>query len=210
MTISESDHTKLNQQKWDRWSRTFDNKWGAPFRYLQKRIVSLAELKSGGNFLDLGCGTGFAVHYAAELLKGQGNFVGIDISEGMIAKARENAAGIENIRFYRASSEELPLENDYFDAIICTNSFHHYLNPGKALAEVFRVLKPGGRIFILDGTTDDLITRWIDSLARKAEKAHVKQYSTAEYRQMFSDAGLHYLESRIVLFYPLKVHIARK
>jgi len=100
----------------------------------------------------------------------------------------------------------------FFDIIICTMSFHHYLNPGKAIAEAYRVLKQKGRIYILDVTTDDFITRWIDVLISKKEKGHVhvKQYNTAEYKQMFSRAGLKYIESKIILSYPLKVHIAEK
>ena len=210
MTDTDSEHVKLSEKKWDHWSKTFDNKWGAPFRYLQKNIISLAKLQNNARFLDLGCGTGWAVRHAAILLKEQGNVVGIDISEGMIAKAKENATGLKNVNFYRASSEELPLESNYFDVIICTMSFHHYLNPGKALSEVYRILKQGGRIYILDGTTDDFFTKWIDTLARKIEKVHVKQYSTAEYKQMFSNAGLRYIESKIIMLYPLKVHIAEK
>jgi ubiquinone/menaquinone biosynthesis C-methylase UbiE len=208
--MDKNEHMKLNGQQWDRWAKTFDNKWNAPFRYLQKKVISLTNLQNNMNFLDLGCGTGWAVRYASTVLKGQGNFIGIDMSEGMITKAKENAAEYKNVSFYKASSEELPLENNYFDVIICTMSFHHYLNPGKALSEAHRVLKPKGRIYILDGTTDDFITRWIDSLARKIEKIHVKQYSTAEYRQMFLEANLKYIKNQIVLFYPLKVHIGEK
>jgi len=207
-----NEHSKANEKKWDKWAKTFDNKWAAPFRFLQKRVISIVNLGNTTNFLDLGCGTGWAVRYAAGLFKGQGHFVGIDISEGMISKAKENSLGLTNVRYYRASSEELPLENDYFDVIICTMSFHHYLNPRKAIAEAYRVLRKKGRIYILDVTTDDFITRWIDVRASKKEKGHVhvKQYNTAEYKQMFSGAGLRYIESKTIVVYPLKVHIAEK
>jgi ubiquinone/menaquinone biosynthesis C-methylase UbiE len=204
------EHNKANEKKWDSWAETFDNKWAAPFRYLQKKVISVANLQSNTNFLDLGCGTGWAVRYTADLLKGQGNFVGIDISGGMIEKAKEHSGGLTQIKYYKSSSEKLPLENNYFDVIICTNSFHHYLNPEKALGEACRVLKQKGRIYILDPTMDDFITRWIDSLIVKIEKEHVKQYSTTEYKQMFSEAGLKYVKSKIIMAYPLKIHIAEK
>jgi len=204
------EHNKANEKKWDSWAKTFDNKWAAPFRYLQKEVISIANIRENTNFLDIGCGTGWAVRYAADLLKMQGNFVGIDISEGMIVKAKEYSQGLPQIKYYKASSEELPLDDSYFDVIICTNSFHHYLNPAKALAEAYRVLKQKGRIYLLDGTADDFITRWIDALLRKIEKEHVKQYSTAEYKRMFSEAGFKYIKSRIIMAYPLKIHIAEK
>ena len=53
----------------------------------------------------------------------------------MIIKAREVAKGMENVKFYKASSEDLPLEDNFFDNIICTFSFHHYGHPEKALSE---------------------------------------------------------------------------
>lgn len=208
--ISEESVSAQSVKKWDNWAKTFDNKWAAPFRYLQKKVISIANLQNNSNFLDLGCGTGWAVRYAAGLLKGRGNFVGIDISEGMIAKAKENAEGLKNVNFYRASSEELPLENDYFDVIICTMSFHHYLNPGKALSEAYRVLKQRGRIYILDGTPDDFITQWIEKAFLQLEKEHVKQYSTSEYRKLFSGSGFKYLGNKTIVLYPLKVHIGEK
>ena len=186
------EHNKANERKWDKWSKNFDKKGFRYlyFRYVQKKVISIANPRINSNFLDMGCGTGWVVCYAANLLKEQGNFVGVDLSEGMIAKAKENSRGLKNVTFYKASVEELPLENDYFDNIICTNSFHHYFNPKKVLSEVRRVLKHNGRIYIADPTTDDFIARWIDGIGRKFDKAHVKQYSTQEYKQMFSEAGL--------------------
>jgi len=204
------EHHKANEEKWDNWARTFDNKWAAPFRYLQKQVISIANIQPDTTLLDIGCGTGWALRYAAGLLNGRGNFVGVDISEGMIAKAKEHSRELLNIKYYRASAEELPLDDSCFDMIICTNSFHHYLNPAKALDESCRVLKQKGRIHILDITTDDLITRWIDAFIKKMEKEHVKQYSTSEFEHMFSEAGLKYITSKIIMAYPFKVHIAEK
>jgi SAM-dependent methyltransferase len=129
----------------------------------------------------------------------------------MIKKAKENSKNLKNISFYKASVEELPLANDYFDNIICTNSFHHYFNPKKVLSEIYRVLKPKGRIYIADGTADNFIVRWLEkNVFRKLEKEHVKLYDTKEYMQMFEEAGLQYLRSKIILSYPIKVHIAEK
>ena len=163
------------------------------------------------NFLDLGCGTGWAVRYVSTLLKGEGHFVGIDLSEKMIKKAKEIAAGMNSVIFYEASSEALPLEDDFFDNIICTFSFHHYSHPEKALSGAQRVLKPGGRIYILDPTSDDFLTKLADWLSQKIEKEHVKQNSTAEFKQMFSETGLRYLRTKTMLpFYPVKVHVAEK
>ncbi len=145
-----AEHEKANEQKWDIRSKSFDNKRFNYFRWMQKQVLSLISFQPGTSFLDLGCGTGWAVCYVADLLEGQGQFTGIDISQGMIERARENASRLENVHFHIASAEQLPIEDDTMDNIICTNSFHHYLHPEKALAEVYRVLKEKGRIYILD------------------------------------------------------------
>jgi len=203
-----SQHDKLTQKKFDKWAEKFEER--GFFKYFQKRVISLINLQSNSNFLDIGCGTGWAVRYVSILLEGQGHFVGIDISQKMIEKAKEFARGLAGPSFHLASSENLPAENDFFDNIICTFSFHHYLNPEKALSEATRVLKPQGRIYVLDFTADDFLTRWIDRTVLKMEKSHVQEWSTSEFKEMFSLSGLKYIESKTILFYPIKVHIAEK
>lgn len=204
-----NEHDRLTQTYFDKWADTFEER-GSIFRYFQNRVISLISFSDPSNFLDLGCGTGWAVRYVASLLKGNGHFVGIDISGKMIKRAKEIAIEMKNVNFYQANSEELPLGNNYFDNIICTLSFHHYLHPEKALSEVQRVLKPGGKIYILDITADDFFNKLIDKLIRRIQKEHVKQYSSLEYKQMFSQAGLKYERSKVILLYPVKVQIGEK
>jgi ubiquinone/menaquinone biosynthesis C-methylase UbiE len=204
-----NEHSKANEQKWDIRAGTFDEKRFNYFRYMQKRGFSIVNLRKGINFLDLGCGTGWAVCYVATLLEEQGNFIGIDISKRMIEKAIENASGLKNVRFYKASSEKLPVQDDFFDIIICTNSFHHYPNPVKALKEAYRVLKEKEKIYILDVTADDFLIKWIDKMIRKKEKGHIKFYSTVEYKNISLQGGLRYIKNKLIT-YPLKIHIAEK
>ncbi len=204
-----AEHEKANEQKWNRRSEFFDNKRFDYFRWMQKQVLSLICFQTGTSFLDLGCGTGWAVCYVAGLLNGQGQFTGIDISQGMIERARENASGLENVNFHIASVEQLPIEDETIDHIICTNSFHHYLLPDKALAEVHRVLKNKGQVYILDVTSDDFFTNWMDQSHAKKEKEHVRFHSTKEMKDLFSKAGLSYAKSKLI-WYPVNVYIAQK
>ncbi len=204
-----NEHDKLTQEYFDKWANNFEKR-GTPFQYFQRRVISIIDPKPNSSFLDLGCGTGWAVRYVSSLAGGKGHFIGIDISGKMIEKAKEIARGMHNISFYNASSEDLPLENNYFDNIICTFSFHHYLHPEKALSEAFRVLKSGGKLYILDFTPDDFFIKWIDRVFLKMQKEHVKQYSTMEFKRLFNNAGLKPLGSKIILSYPIKLHIAEK
>jgi ubiquinone/menaquinone biosynthesis C-methylase UbiE len=161
------------------------------------------------NLLDLGCGTGWAVRYAASLRNGHGQFYGIDISSKMIEKAQASSTNYRNVHFRRANAEELPFENGIFDRIICSNAFHHYSDPDKVVREACRVLKPQGRIYILDVTADGFLTRILDRLAEKLERGHVKIYSTREYRSLFEKAGLLYVTNKSILP-SLKIHIGEK
>ena len=205
------EHNAANEEKWSRRALTFDRKRNGIFRYLQWELIRYARIHSPCNFLDLGCGTGWAVRYVARRLDGQGRFVGIDISKGMIEKARLQAVEVSNIEFYEASAEQLPVQPAIFDVVICSNSFHHYLLPVIALKEIVRVLRPGGKVYILDVTSDDFFVRWVDRSTRAREMEHVRYYSSAEYWRMFTEAGItHVLSSHLKILYPLKVHVGTK
>jgi ubiquinone/menaquinone biosynthesis C-methylase UbiE len=206
----EREHARWNEEKWDSRAKTYDESFHRfYFHFTQKRVVSLLNLHENQCFLDIGCGTGWAVRYAASVVQSKGEFYGVDISPKMIEKAEENCARCENIYFYNADAAALPFEGDFFDFIICTSSFHHYFSPSKVLNEVYRVLKPGGKIYIADITTDGFIMKMVEKWLQKKEREHVKQYSTQEYKIFFAEARLSYITSKLITP-PVKVHIAEK
>ncbi len=203
---------ELNKAKWDRWAGNFDRKgWRREFfRTAQSKVISLLNVKPGIHFLDVGCGTGWAVGQVAMFADGKGEFYGVDLSPKMIEKARENFNGSENIHFLQANVESIPLDSDSFDVIVCTNSFHHYPRPERALTEMRRLLKIGGKLFILDPTTDDWIRKVGDKIARRIEPEHVKMYSTHEYQQMFRAAGLRHIDSEEIRATSKNIHVAER
>ncbi len=150
----ETKHVQMNEAMWDKWAEadTLDNN-GLQSRFLraaQSKVISLLNIQPNVHFLDIGCGTGWAVGQAANLVKGNGLFYGVDLSPKMIEKAKENFRGKDNFHFLQANSESIPLDDNFFDIIICTNSFHHYLHPDNALKEMRRLLKDGGKLYLLD------------------------------------------------------------
>ncbi len=207
----ESKHLKLNEKKWDRWAESLDNEnWRTRFlRDGQRKVIAVVDLKEGANFLDIGCGTGWAVHLAAESVSNNGTFYGVDLSSKMVEKAKENFRGRENFHFVQADSGSIPLDSDFFDVVICTNSFHHYLHPEKVMAEINRLLKSGGKVYILDPTADTWFGKIFDWMGRITEHAHVKMYSTEEFRNMFTDSGFKYIRTEVVRSLE-KIHIAEK
>ena len=204
-----SEHEAANARKWSTRAETFDRRRFDYFRWMQKRTLSFAEVSVGAHLLDIGCGTGFAVRHIAAKLQDQGVFCGVNLAPRMIEMARDASDGLQNVRFEVASAEQLPYLDEYFDVILCTNSFHHYLNPSTALAEMHRVLRSGGHVFVVDVTADNVFIAWVDRKVRQKEAEHVKFYSSAEYRDMMDRASLRYLRTRTILP-PVKVHIATK
>lgn len=209
--MKEAKHILINEAKWDEWADTLDEK-GKRNDYLRKAqsdVIALLEMNENTHLLDIGCGTGKALAFAAEKNSGKGEFYGVDLSEKMIEKAKENFRGKENFHFIQANAEFIPLPDHSFDDIICTHSFHHYLHPIQALKEMHRLLKPAGKLYLLDPTTDGIMMKVIDKIVKLTDKAHVKMYSTKEFKNMFSVTGFQYLDNQVVMG-PVKVHIGRK
>jgi ubiquinone/menaquinone biosynthesis C-methylase UbiE len=202
-------HAEMNERKWDSRAATYDDKRFDYFRWMQQRVIRLIDLSPGLRFLDIGCGTGWAVRYVASLLQDKGKFYGVDISGNMIETAQVQSRCFWNVHFYKTNAEQIPLESGSVDCAICTNSFHHYLDPPRVLAEIYRILAVEGRLYILDVTADDFLMRWIDGRVRRREREHVKFYSSQEYQTMFAAAQLKHLNSKLVA-YPIIVHIAEK
>lgn len=110
------------------------------------------------SLLDVGCGTGFLI----DLLSKQrpARYVGLDLSEKMLEVARGKA--IAGATFVVGTADRLPFDDNSFDVVTCSQSFHHYPYPDKAMAEVYRVLKPGG-LYILSDTGIGGVGGWIDN-----------------------------------------------
>jgi arsenite methyltransferase len=112
----------------------------------------LGTINSGETILDIGCGAGVDTLIAAIMVGSEGKVVGIDMSPEMIEQATENLmkTDIKNVIFQEASAEELPFSDQSFGVVISNGVFNLIPDKMKALAEVFRVLKPRGRLMIAD------------------------------------------------------------
>jgi arsenite methyltransferase len=113
---------------------------------------SLGEPQPGQVVLDLGCGAGFDTLLAARRVGTSGKVIGIDMTPEMVAKARHNASllGGSNVEFLRGKIETLPLPDASIDLVISNGVFNLCPDKPRVLGEVFRGLKPGGRLQMAD------------------------------------------------------------
>jgi ubiquinone/menaquinone biosynthesis C-methylase UbiE len=123
---------------------------GSNFR---RKTLQYTQLQPGENLLDVGCGTGQLTRLAAELLKKDGEVIGVDPSVEMLQVAKRNATKVHSkANFQLGVIESLPFENEHFDIVLSSMMLHHLPPDLKrtGLAEIYRVLKPGGRLMVVD------------------------------------------------------------
>lgn len=127
------------QSGWDYKAKHYNDFAGEITRKAVKFLLSAAIVKSGTRLLDVACGPGYGAGYAVK----QGAFaMGVDFAPGMVAEAKKN---FPNAEFHVGDAEALAFKDNVFDAVICAFGLLHFAEPDKAIAEAFRVLRPGGR-----------------------------------------------------------------
>jgi arsenite methyltransferase len=158
--------------------------------------TALAELKAGETVLDLGSGGGIDVLLSARRVGSTGKAYGLDMTDEMLALARENQrkAGVTNVEFLKGEIERVPLPGESVDVVISNCVINLSADKDAVLAEAFRVLKPGGRFAVSDvvvrGEVPAAIRRsvelWIGCVAGALEES--------EYRAKLAKAGFEEVE----------------
>jgi arsenite methyltransferase len=153
--------------------------------------TALAELRDGEAVLDLGSGGGIDVLLSARRVGPHGKAYGLDMTDEMVALARENQrkAGVENVEFLNGEIEAIPLPDSSVDVIISNCVINLSTDKSRVLAEAFRVLKPGGRFAVSDvvvrGEVPGAVRRSMELWVGCVAGALTEQ----EYHQHLSEAG---------------------
>jgi ubiquinone/menaquinone biosynthesis C-methylase UbiE len=169
------------------------------FQALARRVADA--VPPGGSVLEVAPGPGY---FAIELAKlGRRHVTGLDISRTFVEIARHNAleAG-GDVEFQQGNVAAMPLTENTFDYLVCRAAFKNFSEPGPALSEMHRVLKPGGRALIIDLRRDvapDAIRREVENLKLGPINAFIvrqtfrfmlikRAYTKGEFRQLIADS----------------------
>ena len=148
-------------------------------------VLEKMKLAITDNVLDVGCGSGWLSRRLAQLVP-EGRVIGMDISDEMIRVARRTSQNFENVMFVTGEVEEIPWDNNFFSQAISVESSYYWPDPAVGIKELFRVMHPGGRTWILINYYKDNphCHQWGELLSVKTHLLSAK-----EWNELFRAAG---------------------
>jgi len=152
-------------------------------------LIELAEAKQTDTVLDVACGPGLV---ACEFATHCNHVTGIDITPAMIEQAqkRQQEKGLTKLSWAVGEALPLPFADNSFSLVITRYSYHHFIDPRAALAEMMRVCKPGGKVLVADVAIDAAKSAAYDRLEIMRDSSHTHALTTEEFASLFQQSGL--------------------
>jgi ubiquinone/menaquinone biosynthesis C-methylase UbiE len=186
------------RQQYDSLAPIYDQRWNWYVNHTLSFLKIWVNLSVSERVLDIACGTGeFECMVLSENPVQQ--MVGVDISEEMLAIAQQKLHN-SNVSFQSGSASALPFSAQSFDVIVSASAFHYFDDPNAALAEVKRVLKPDGKVVILDWCKDFWLCRILDIALKWTDPAHQQCYTQRELHGFLTSAGFNINASAKIRF----------
>lgn len=155
-----------------------------------ERLAAIVAARPGGRVLDLGCGGG---HVSFTVASHAREVVAYDLSIEMLSAVRGVAAerGLNAIRTERGTAEIMPFEDASFDFVITRYSAHHWFDVAAGLAQMRRVVKPGGLAVVMDSVSPgvSLLDGFLHGVEVLRDPSHVRNYSPLEWGDALRTAG---------------------
>ncbi|NLX21008.1 MAG: class I SAM-dependent methyltransferase [Phycisphaerae bacterium] len=195
----------IARHEFESWAETYDRSLLHRFLFQPSYRMFLEELQGWRgetaepfDLLDIGCGTGtLGAMLALSLLPAR--VVGLDYAAGMCRVAREKACKAhvaDRLRFVTADSEHLPFADGSFDVVTCSNSFHHYPHQQAVIHDIRRVLRPGGRLLLIDGFRDNIVGWVVFDVIITAVEKQVHHAPWSKIHEYFETAGFRQIRRR--------------
>jgi ubiquinone/menaquinone biosynthesis C-methylase UbiE len=186
------------QNQYNQLAQVYDGRWSRYITNTLSFFKAWAEIPATATVLDVACGTGELERLLLQDHPEQ-TLVGIDISEQMLVQARHKL-GYANVTFRQATASRLPFPDQSFDVIVSANAFHYFPEPETALQEMKRVLKPGGKVVILDWCKDFFLCRLCDWVLQRLDSAYQQCYTEAELHTLLETAGFRISRAQRIRF----------
>ena len=189
-------------QEFTRWSTSYDRsilQWllFAPSHRVMIRRIREAAGDRPVKMLDVGCGTGLFASKVRDSLP-HVEVCGVDLVSDMLAKGQPRwLLHRSHVLPVQGDSERLPFASGSFDIVTCANSFHHYPRQDRAVAEMRRVLRTGGRLMIIDGYRDGAWGWFIYDVCVAGIEGEVHHASARRFRDLMTQAGLQAIAQRV-------------
>ncbi len=162
-------------------------------------VVEVAGLGGTECVLDVATGAG---HTAFALAPNAAEVVALDITPEMLAVAQREASkrGLHNIRFLEGNAQNLPCEDGSFDVVTCRQAAHHFPDVRRAVREWARVLRPGGKVVLVDSASPEEpeIDAFLNEIEVLRDPSHVRNYRRSEWVAFFNEAGFTVNDTREV------------
>jgi|SRR3989338_691813 len=173
--------------EFNKWAKTYDNFFNHLFfSHSNKKVANLISFSKNSSILDVGSGTGILIEQLVS--KKNLKINGLDLSPEMVKISKEKFRKNKNVTITLGSAVKMPFKNSSFDYVTCSHSFHHHSNSLQSLKEMYRVLKPRGKIIILDATKDGIIRKLFCKIIDIIE-GKVLHYSKDEMKNLFKKVG---------------------
>jgi len=170
---------RLLQRRFNRWARRGRGEsMGQHHARIAELIWERMDLSSTDRVLDLGCGEGWACRLMAQRAP-QGCLVtGLDISDEMIHRARDKSNSLLNVSYHCGQAHYIPRRENYFTKIISIESFYYFERQEQVLRELFRVMQPGGQLYLLLCLfqEDPQPKAWFDDVALPVHNRSISEY----------------------------------
>lgn len=198
------DLEKNSVTQFTRWAKNYDKPITSfIFRQTNSKIASILNPKPNSSLLDVGCGTGILISKLLSRNKYM-RIYGLDITPKMVEVAKSKFKNNPHVKITLGSAIHMPYQDNTFDYVTCASSLHHHPNPLQSVKEMVRVLKPGGKLLILDMCIEGLIRQLFFKIENiYHHEGKVFRLTNKKMIDLYQQVGLRQIKQSTFLYFSL-------